>query len=112
MAMIQCFLIAEPNWNLFVAAVTKASNRAVKLGMGSLTWEPAPEFDSLGDGSPVPMKAVALMGDVPETNEWRLVGRLEHLPDSQEALITATSRSISVTTVPCATTATPIVRET
>lgn len=88
MAMIQCFLIAEPNWNLFVAAVTKASNRAVKLGMGSLTWEPAPEFDSLGDGSPVPMKAVALMGDVPETNEWRLVGRLEHLPDSQEALIT------------------------
>lgn len=87
MAMIQCFMIAEPNWNLFVAAIAKASKRAEKLGMAPLTWELAPEFESLGDGSPVPLKAVALMGDIPETNDWRMVGRLEHLPDSSEALV-------------------------
>lgn len=87
MAMIQCFMIAEPNWNLFVAAITKASKRAQKLGMAPLTWELTPEFEGLMDQSPVPMKTVALMGDIPETNDWRMVGRLEHLPDSQEALV-------------------------
>lgn len=87
MAMIQCFMIAKPNWNAFLDAVTKASKRAVKLGMAPLTWELAPEFDSLVEGAPVPQVAVALMGDVPETADWRIVGRMEFLPDSQETLI-------------------------
>ena len=61
MALIQCFLIAEPNWNLFVAAVAKASKRAQKLGMSPITWELAPEFEELCADSPVPVKPIALM---------------------------------------------------
>lgn len=87
MAMIQCFMIAKPNWSQFLEAVSKASKRAEKLGMAPLTWELAPELDGLMAGAPVPQVAVALMGDVPETLDWRIVGRLEYLPDSQETLI-------------------------